>query len=174
MLKASVEARACTCPSSGTCVQVALTQQAGEAAAALMTDVPALLAECGAVLAMLRGQPASPDQAGGSRQAEAGMQKRAEAWERRMHARETAHAELVHSQFMHKLTGTHHASKSKEERIAVSGPSTAAVGPCGVAPGSLDGALQALSVEEQVAVLIQEATSLDNLAQMYEGWSAWI
>ena len=33
---------------------------------------------------------------------------------------------------------------------------------------------EGLPVEEQVQVLVEEATSLDNLAQMYEGWSAWI
>ena len=31
-----------------------------------------------------------------------------------------------------------------------------------------------LSVSEHVDRVIGEATSLDNLAQMYEGWSAWI
>lgn len=31
-----------------------------------------------------------------------------------------------------------------------------------------------LGVSEQVSVLVKDATSLDNLAQMYEGWSAWI
>lgn len=31
-----------------------------------------------------------------------------------------------------------------------------------------------LTVSEQVSALIKEATSLDKLAQMYEGWSAWI
>lgn len=31
-----------------------------------------------------------------------------------------------------------------------------------------------LSVEEQVEKLLQQATSIDNLAQMYEGWTPWI
>jgi PI-3-kinase-related kinase SMG-1 len=31
-----------------------------------------------------------------------------------------------------------------------------------------------LSAAAQVTALLREATSLDNLAQMYEGWSAWI
>ena len=33
---------------------------------------------------------------------------------------------------------------------------------------------QALSVREQVQTLIEAATDVGNLAQMYEGWSAWI
>ena len=174
MLKAVEGTSACTCLSSGTCAQVTLTQQAGEAAASLVTKIPALLAECHAVLAMLRGQPASASQAGSSTQTTVEMQACAEAWERRMHAREQAHAELVHSRFMHKLTGTHHLAKGKEEPVAVSAPSTAADRACSGTPGSQDGTRQALSVEGQVAALIREATSLDNLAQMYEGWSAWI
>jgi len=31
-----------------------------------------------------------------------------------------------------------------------------------------------LSVEEQVEKLLQQATSIDSLAQMYEGWTPWI
>lgn len=30
------------------------------------------------------------------------------------------------------------------------------------------------SVQEQVAWVIQEATSLDNLVQLYEGWTPWV
>jgi hypothetical protein len=30
------------------------------------------------------------------------------------------------------------------------------------------------SVSKQVSLLVQEATSFDNLSRMYEGWSAWI
>ena len=32
----------------------------------------------------------------------------------------------------------------------------------------------ALTPAAQVSILLREATSLDNLSQMYEGWSAWI
>ncbi|RLO12222.1 hypothetical protein DYB28_004495 [Aphanomyces astaci] len=38
----------------------------------------------------------------------------------------------------------------------------------------LDGEASHLSVEQQVQWLIQEATSVDNLCQMYEGWTPWI
>lgn len=31
-----------------------------------------------------------------------------------------------------------------------------------------------LSVEEQVEKLLQQASSIDNLAVMYEGWTPWI
>jgi serine/threonine-protein kinase SMG1 len=31
-----------------------------------------------------------------------------------------------------------------------------------------------MSVAEQVEQLIGQATSMDNLAAMYEGWTAWI
>lgn len=35
-------------------------------------------------------------------------------------------------------------------------------------------ALKRASVQEQVDFVIREATSLDNLALMYEGWTAWV
>ena len=31
-----------------------------------------------------------------------------------------------------------------------------------------------LSIEEQVDYLLKQATSADNLCNMYEGWTAWI
>lgn len=33
---------------------------------------------------------------------------------------------------------------------------------------------RSLDVEQHVDQLIKQATSLDNLCQMYEGWTAWI
>ena len=51
----------------------------------------------------------------------------------------------------------------------------------GLAPGADGGASQRpldynsrLSVSEHVERIISEATSLDNLAVMYEGWTPWI
>ena len=35
-------------------------------------------------------------------------------------------------------------------------------------------ALKRSSVQEQVDFIIRESTSIDNLAHMYEGWTAWI
>ena len=125
---------------------------------------------------MLRGRPASANQAGITCQTSDGVQTRAEAWERRTHARQKAHAELVHSRFMRKLMGTHHVVAGESAMLPVSA-SAAAVGGAAannIAEGPQDGQQKALSVAEQVEVLIQEATCLDNLAQMYEGWSAWI
>ena len=41
--------------------------------------------------------------------------------------------------------------------------------------GSMEGGQRTvLSVEEQVEKLLQQATSRENLAQMYEGWTPWI
>lgn len=34
--------------------------------------------------------------------------------------------------------------------------------------------LNVMSVKEQVAHIIQEATSLENLAALYEGWTPWV
>ena len=38
----------------------------------------------------------------------------------------------------------------------------------------LDGVPEKLSVAEQVDLVIQNATSVDNLSVLYEGWTAWI
>ena len=157
-------------------MQVGLTQQAGEAASSLATDIPALLVECSAVPAMLTGRSASIRQAGSACQTRDGAQTAAEAWERRTHARQKVHAELVHSRFMRKLMGTHHVVAGESDMLPVSA-SLAAAGEELLEDGSVgpqDGQGKALCVSEQVEVLMQEATSLDNLAQMYEGWSAWI
>lgn len=40
--------------------------------------------------------------------------------------------------------------------------------------GKDSSAKEPLSVQEHVDHLIKQATSLDNLSQMYEGWTAWI
>ena len=158
------------------CLQVALTQEAGDAAASLVTKLPALLAECSAGMAMLRDQPPSTGQAGNSRQTEDGPQIKAEARASRVHAQQKAYAELVHGHLMDKLMGVHPKAVGREQALSVSKVSVAADGAAADdgAQRSQDGQWRALSVKDQVEVLIQEATSLDNLAQMYEGWSAWI
>ena len=72
--------------------------------------------------------------------------------------RRRAQAAVISSRFMAKLRGCtdeeEHASGKKSH------------------DGDING--RQLSVSEQVSVLIQQAISLDNLARMYEGWSAWI
>ena len=153
--------------------QVALTQQAGEAAAALLSHIPSLLSECRAGPAILEDKLAP-----GSKADLSEMEARAAAWKERMHERQKAHAEQVHSRFMHKLMGTNDiaGSKALSVRTSSTGKTVAVNG----ASGSKEGTdakfehTKAFSVEKQVDVLIREATSLDKLAQMYEGWSAWI
>lgn len=158
------------------CAQVALTREAGDAAAILVSALPALMAECSAGPATLREQPACTGQAGSSCQAREGVRAGEKALKSRVHARQKAHAELVHSCFMHKLMGTHQISKGKNEPLPTSTFAAVADGAEADdgALGSQDGQRKALSVKGQVKILIEEATSLDNLAQMYEGWSAWI
>lgn len=155
--------------------QVALIKQAGEAAASMVNDLPALSEVCTAWLAMPEDQPASTGEAGHSPRMGNGPQTEAAATASRMHERQKAHAELVYTRFMHKLRGTRYAAKGEEETAQMDSVSAVAKG--GIVdgpPGGEDGVGKALLVTEQVEVLIQEATSLDNLAQMYEGWSAWI
>ncbi len=75
----------------------------------------------------------------------------------------------VHDKFMHKLIGACGNSNSK---VASSSPPSVSAGAgCGLTSGAEK---EILPVKEQVEVLIEEATTPDNLAQMYEGWSAWI
>ena len=208
--------------SLGTHVQVALTQQAGEAAAALLRSIPMLQAEC--IAGSSTPQAVSPQQAFQTEDAADGSAvARCAAQVARTRARQEAHAAQVHDNFMRKLMGTHGSSSSKgvsplPSSAAVAGlgsasgvkeglpsethggsnksttalpSSTAAAGVAlggvsGVKEGTPQGAArqehegdvfergEGLSVKEQVQVLVEEATSLDNLAQMYEGWSAWI
>lgn len=202
-------------------VQVALTQQAGEAAAALLRSIPMLQADCIAGSSM--PQAVSPEQASHTGEAADGSAvARCAAQAARMRARQEGHAAQVHDSFMRKLMGTHGSSSTgvsplpssaaaaglgsasgvKEglpsETHGGSNISTTALpsatgaagvalrGVSGVKEGAPQGAArqehegdvfeqrEGLSVKEQVQVLVEEATSLDNLAQMYEGWSAWI
>ena len=153
--------------------QVALTQQAGEAAAALLTHIPSLLSECSAGPAILEDKFESGSKAGSS-----DTEARAAAWKERMHERQKAHAEQVHSRFMHKLTGTNDiaGSKALSVRTSSTGKTVAVDGASG-SKEEIDAGSEhrkGFSVKKQVDVLIREATSAENLAQMYEGWSAWI
>lgn len=68
--------------------------------------------------------------------------------------RRQAYAEAVFQRFMAKLEGRE-AGQGKVGTGQEGGP-------------------EPLSVGAQVSALIRDATSLDNLSQMYEGWSAWI
>ena len=106
----------------------------------------------------------------------------------RTRARQEAHAAHVHDSFMRKLMGIHGGSSrgvsplpssTAAAGVALGGVSGVKEGaPQGAAHQELEGGVfeqrEGLSVKEQVQVLVEEATSLDNLAQMYEGWSAWI
>jgi len=106
------------------------------------------------------------------------MEARAAAWKERLHKRQKAHAEQVHSRFMHKLMGTNDiaGSKAQSVRTSSSGKTVAVDGASGSKEGADAGSehRKAFPVKKQVDFLIWEATNLDNLAQMYEGWSAWI
>ena len=120
---------------------------------------------------------------------------RAEAQEARMRARQRAHAGQVHRRFMCKLLGSPGPGSNLEaaaapsraaDAAAAAEAARAAAGPavqgCGEDVGGDGGEYaapravqeQALSVREQVQTLIEAATDANNLAQMYEGWSAWI
>ena len=44
----------------------------------------------------------------------------------------------------------------------------------GTGEATQEGGSQPLSIGAQMSALIRDATSLDKLCQMYEGWSAWI
>ena len=141
----------------------------------MATDLPALLAKCTPQPAMPEVQQAFTGRARRTQQMKDDPQTGAEVSASRMHARQEAHAELVHIRFMHKLRGTRQAAEGKEETVHMEALSAVANEGTGAGPtGAQDGIGEALSVTEQVGVLINEATSLDNLAQMYEGWSAWI
>ena len=79
-------------------------------------------------------------------------------------AAQHAYASAVFQRFTAKLHGTAHApgvsSRARQHRPERQG-------------SSLEGQ-EPLSPAAQVSLLLREATSLDNLSQMYEGWSAWI
>lgn len=81
------------------------------------------------------------------------------------------HAAAIYERFMGKLMGRT-GQRSGQSLAAQDSRSKAEVARGEEAPGNTNERL--LSVPEQVCVLVREATSLDNLAQMYEGWSAWI
>lgn len=165
-------------------VQVALTKKAGGAAGVLLTSIPALQAECSAGAPMpQRHNRRSASRAGRIDKAASDTKARAAAQEARMLVRQRAHAAHVHSRFMHKLMGRHASSASGTSAASSSADAAAALEGM---PRALGGASacenhssgsehsRALSVKEQVEILIGEATSEDNLALMYEGWSAWI
>ena len=182
-------------------MQVSRTQSAGKAAETMLASIPALQAQCAAGSAsssnpatartpadIRRGAAAvsSVPAANRSRAADsAGL--RADAQAARMRARQQAHAAHVHRRFMCKLLG------SPEQSIkAAAGPSRAAPDAVEAARASAGSTVQGwegdgqehaapckvqeepLSVREQVQTLIEAATDAGNLAQMYEGWSAWI
>ena len=182
-------------------VQVLRTRLAGKAAETMLASIPALQAQCAAGPASSSGPATARKHADISRGAattssvpaancsraadSAGL--RADAQAARMRARQRAHAAHVHRRFMCKLLGSPDQS------------SKGAVGPSGAATHSMDAARalarpavqggegdpqehaapctmqdKAVSVREQVQTLIEAATDVGNLAQMYEGWSAWI
>ena len=78
-----------------------------------------------------------------------------------------AYASAVFQRFTEKLHGVAHAQH------AAGGSSRARHQHPERQSSSLAGQ-EPLSPAAQVSVLLREATSLDNLSQMYEGWSAWI
>lgn len=79
-------------------------------------------------------------------------------------------ASAVMTTFTGKLRGTlPAAAKSSTTTITSSG-----VGIIGSSRQEEQQEEVVLSVEEQVDRLIKMATSVDNLAQMFEGWTAWI
>lgn len=80
-------------------------------------------------------------------------------------------AAAIYHRFLEKLQGG--SMRISEQRAHGRGHQPAVrTGDDGDQEGRIEQPL--LGVSEQVSVLINEATSLDNLAQMYEGWSAWI
>ena len=179
-------------------MQVLRTQLAGEAAETMLASIPALEVQCAAGSAsgsnpattrtpgdISRGAAAtsSVPAADRSRAADsAGL--RADAQAARVLARQQAH---VHRRFMCKLLGSPDQSSkaaagplrapahAAEAARALAGPAVQGeerntqkhAAPCTVQE-------EALSVREQVQTLIEAATDAGNLAQMYEGWSAWI
>lgn len=82
-------------------------------------------------------------------------------------ARRRAFAAGALRRFVAKLEG-------REGQLA--GGGAAAGGGGGAGAGASAGAMAppALSVAEQVETLVRQATSVDRLAAMYEGWTAWL
>lgn len=66
-------------------------------------------------------------------------------------ARQQAFAKSTMLRFQYKIDGSHRVQDAE---------GTSSIG--------------TMSVTEQVDKLIQQATDLDSLARMYEGWTAWI
>ncbi|BDA50909.1 probable serine/threonine-protein kinase SMG1 at C-terminar half [Coccomyxa sp. Obi] len=79
-------------------------------------------------------------------------------------------AAAIYQRFLEKLQGG--SGRSSEQRAHGRGDKPDVRAGEGLQEGNIEQPL--LGVSEQVSVLVKEATSLENLAQMYEGWSAWI
>jgi hypothetical protein len=84
---------------------------------------------------------------------------------------ETTFAAAAMLQFEHKVDGSGRSSsvaeRRKEQRVEE-------VGDRGQSGGGDGGSGDVLSVSEYVESLIEEATSVDNLSRMFEGWMPWI
>lgn len=139
---------------SDTCsaAQVAVAQRGAAAADSLGTLLPELqLAATASAQAIRAGQADAPA-ATPSSTAALGTHEL---------ARRQAQASVIHNRFVAKLRGCTKTVPSQQPVEGRTGSDT-------------DGSQRQLSVSQQVSALVQEATSLDNLSRMYEGWSAWI
>ncbi|EIE27166.1 hypothetical protein COCSUDRAFT_34708 [Coccomyxa subellipsoidea C-169] len=140
--------------------QVAVALEAATAAERLQSVLPSVAEAATAAVQALQ-------QPGAARVAHAGTQREHGG---RGTARQ-AQAVAIYERFMDKLTGRG-GQRSGQQGAAQGHRLHGAAG--GDEGQGGDVSNRPLSVSEQVSVLIEEATSLDKLAQMYEGWSAWI
>ena len=70
---------------------------------------------------------------------------------------------------------THERNAQAEAMVARVAAKLEGMAPSGSKGGKAAAAARApLSVPDDVEVLLRQATSLDKLCQMYEGWMAWI
>ena len=143
------------------CAQVAVAQEAAAAAEHLQ----AVLSSVAKVAVHALRQPAATEAAhGGSTAAHAGTMTAHAGTLRADGGRGAARgmqAAAIYQRFLENLQGR--SGQSSERRVQ-----------SGNQPVVGAGEQPLLGVSDQVSLLIKEATSLDNLAQMYEGWSAWI
>ncbi|CAL8462813.1 g2346 [Coccomyxa elongata] len=143
--------------------QVAVAQEAAAAAERLQV----VLSSVAEVAAEAVQQPAATEPAhAGTAAAHAGT-LRADGGRGAVRATQAA---AIYQCFLEKLQGGSTRSSEQRPHGRVDQPEVR------TGDGDQEGRIEQplLGVSEQVSVLIKEATSLDNLAQMYEGWSAWI
>ena len=138
-------------------MQAANAQTTAAAAEKQLTALPAVAAAAAAAIAQLGTVVPGDELAAGTaqQQGSAGVDADRSA--------QQAYAERAFHRFMAKLEGgadgQEHGSGSSRAKHRQSAGDTAA---------------EPLTPAKQVSMLLREATSLDNLSQMYEGWSAWL